>query len=496
MTPVNPLDYAFYTFEPRPDQPNRYDEQTAFMDSRHAGLTACLGGNGSGKSVCALAKAVDFMLFNEPIRKDFPFWIISNTFEQVMEICWKEKLHQQGHLPPHFVDWGRIRWYDRKSDWPHSVPLVPYRGTDKNWVIRFKSQDQGREVFQGESIGGFLFTEQFHHELLIEVMARCRDYGGYGNKIAEFCPINPEKSIWLQEMDESGTIPESWGLYHTNTECAVEAGQFDANLFQDMFAMVPESMKATRMKGLWGAYEGLVYPEFNPAIHCLPEDWEIPHGCYHRRFLDWGAGPHNPFACLWACRNARGQWFIYDEYYSTEPIDAFKHLMAIQDRWPWPKHNPYYGVTWADPSEAGWIRAASEMQNYAPGYESMLIQGANNSRDDGINHVKWLLDPKDMLADENGKPQPHLFVVKDRCPNLIREFRTHRYLNPPSSNGNNPRTPAAEVLKANDHALDALRYGVYSEASQTGLVPRTIARQHSPGRHGVQISSSKFQGAK
>lgn len=495
---LNPLDLAFYWFQPRPDNVARYDEQTAFMESRHAGLTALLGGNGSGKSVCALMKAVEFLLYGPPpLQRDFQFWVISNTFQQVMNICWKEKMHNFGLLPPHMIDWARIRWYDKKSDWPHAVPLIDHRESPgRNWVIEFKSQDQGRETFQGESIGGFVFTEQFNQDLLTETMMRCRVFGGYGNKLAEFCPINPEKSIWLQEMDESGKIPESWGLYHTNTECAVEAGQFDKNLFRDAFATVPLAMRETRMKGLWGSYSGLVYPEFNPTIHCISEDeWEdmldMRVACYYRRAMDYGQGPENPFACIWACRNGLGQWFIYDEYYSTDPIDPIKHLKRIHDQQLWPKSNPYYGMTWADPSAEGAIRIASRLTDYAPGYDSLNIQGANHDRDEGINHVRWLLDRQEGIKNENGDPQPMLFVVKEKCPNLIREFRVHRYLQS-SGLGLNPQAARAEVLKKDDHLLDALRYLVFSEHCQTGVTPQMISR-HRQVPKGLQFESKKFK---
>lgn len=485
---IDPRDLAFYRFEPRIDQPERYDEQTAFMDSRHAGLTVLLGGNGSGKSVCALMKVVEFLLYGAPpIQRDFPFWIISNTYQQVQDITWKEKLHNFGLLPPHVIDWSRIRWNDRKADWPYSVPLVDHKDSPgKNWLIEFKSSEQGSDTFAGSSIGGFLFTEQFHRSLLEEVIARCRVYGGYGNKLAEFCPVNPEKSIWLQDMDENNEIPDSWGLYHTNTECAVESGQFDANLFRDMFAMVPQAMRPTRMKGLWGSYEGLVFPMFNLKVHGLPDGWEIPPNCEHRRGIDWGSGPENPFACVWMCRNSVGQWFIYDEYESSEGINGWEHLRRIQDQVVWPADRWNYGTTWADPADHGWIRAASEMPQYIKECGEFVIQKADNSRDDGLNYMQWLMEPDIALAGPDGVPKPRLFVHK-KCENWIREVRTHRYLLPPATTSVNSRTVRPEVLKKWDHLLDATRYVAYSEAGVRGMTPKTLAKQHNAKRFGIHL---------
>ena len=104
-TTLNPSDLAYYTFKPRPNQPHRYDQQLAFFQSQHPGVTFLLGGNGAGTSTLALAKMVEFILTTPPPRKDTPFWIIAESYEQTMNVCWKEKLDQLGHLPPQEVEW-------------------------------------------------------------------------------------------------------------------------------------------------------------------------------------------------------------------------------------------------------------------------------------------------------------------------------------------------------------------------------------------------------
>ncbi len=407
-------------------------------------------------STLALAKMVEFILTTPPPRKDTPFWIIAESYEQTMNVCWKEKLDQLGHLPPQEVEWERIRWYKPNNNWPFSVPLKPWPGRPgKNWQLVFKSYDQGRGKMQGESIGGFLFVEQFPWGLLEEVLRGCREYAFCGNKLAEFTPVNPAISMQLQEMEENGKLPEGWAIYRANTECAVEAGHVSQQWFNQFFGMVPEAMRDVRTKGLWGGFEGSIYPEFDPQIHCMPPGWDIEPGYHHRRMIDWGFGVDNAFCCLFGCRNGSGQWYIYDEYYSTDTqYTVVDHLKAISDRHPWPKSNPYYGVTWADPSNLNCHRIASKLQDYAPGYDSINIQAANNSVDEGIEHVKWLLKPDPALAipDVNGgRPQPRLFISREDCPNLIRQMRTYRRLRS-NKTGLNPRDAADQVLKSDDHA--------------------------------------------
>lgn len=494
---TNPLDLAYYTFRARPDQHHRHDQQTSYLNSKHPGVTFLLGGNGAGTSTLALRKVVDFCLTTPPPRRDTPFWIIAESYEQTMNVCWKEKLHQLGHLPPQEIDWERIQWYKPKNDWPFSVPLLPWRSTPgKNWQLVFKSYEQGRGKMQGESIGGFLFVEQFPWGLLEEVLRGCREYAFLGNKLAEFTPVNPALSIELQTMEENNNLPEGWAIYRANTECAVEHGHVTRQWFNEFFGMVPAAMRDVRMKGLWGAFEGAIYPEFDPAIHCLPEDWDIPANCHHRRMIDWGSGTENAFCCLFACKNGVGQWFVYDEYYSTDTrYTTIDHLKAVSDMHHWPRQSAYYGMTWADPSGLDRLRIASKLQDYAPGYESINIQAGNNSVEEGIEHIKWLLDCKQSLAteDKNGKmvPQPSLFIVRDNCPNLVRQMRTYRRLKS-SDSGLNPASARDAPLKKDDHAVDALRYGLFSEATQAGVSPSTMSRMHTPEKHGVQVHSERL----
>ena len=484
---------AFHKLLPRHDQAHRYDEQSAFLFSNLPGVTFLLGGNGAGTTTLSLCKVVQFLVTNPAPRKDTPFWIIAETYEQTMNVCWKEKLDQLGLLPAEMIDSERIRWFKQDNGWPFSVPLKPRdEDPDHNWQLVFKSYEQGRSKMQGESIGGFLFVEQFPWGILEEVLRGCREYTFQGNKLAEFTPVDPVLSIRLQEMEEENALPHGWAIYRANTECAVEAGHVSRQWFDQFFGMIPESMRDVRMKGLWGGFEGLVYPEFDLAVHGLPEAWDLPPGCDHRRMIDWGFGVDNAFCCLFACRNGVGQWFVYDEYYSNDTrFSVIEHLKGISNRHPWPSMNSHYGVTWADPSSPNCLRIAESFCIHAPGYDSLNILAAKNSVEEGIELIKRLLKPDPLLASEDGRPQPRLMIVREKCPNLVRQMRTYRRLKS-NKRGLNPRDARDEVLKADDHAVDALRYGVFSEAAMTGFTPSSMAREHNPLRHGIQIQSSRL----
>ena len=479
--------YAYYSFEPRRNQPERYDQQMEFFKSKHPGVTFLLGGNGSGTTTCALAKIVEFMIKTPAPRHDTPIWIIGPTYASVMGSCWDEKLDQQGHLPPQHVEWSRIHWYKPNQNWPYSVPLLPMHGdSTKNWKLVFKSFIQGRTAMQAESIGAFLFVEQFPWGLLTEVLRGTREYNFVGNKLVEFTPVDPHLSAPLQEMEEEDKLPRDWAIYRANAECALEAGHISQQSWDNFYSTLPESMRDVRTKGLWGGYEGLIYPEFNIHVHCLPDDWEVPPSLTHRRSIDWGSGQNNAQVCLFAARDGLGCWYIYDEYYSTDvTLDTIRHLKQIQDMVYWPQHNPKYGVTWADPAGLDRFRIAGRMAEYAPGYQSMNIQPAYNSQQAGIDHIKYLLTPDKALAlpdvvDEyTGMPkaQPRLFILKHKCKNLVRELRSYQWMKQPDITLN-PKNVKMVPQDFDNHCCDALRYLLYSESCQTNVAPTVLSTKH------------------
>lgn len=482
----------YQLFQPRPDDPENWDQQTAFFNSKNAGVTFLLGGNGAGTTETALGKVARFVLHQQPPpRADTPFWIIAGSYEQVMKACWKEKLHGHGRIPDSEVDWRRIRWYREKDGLPYTVPLKPWPGRPgKSWTLCFKSYEQGRQQMQAESIGGFLFVEQFPWGLLEEVLRGCREYDFVGNKLAEFTPVDPLLSEPLEAMMEEDTLPPDWGVYHANTECALKAGHITQQWFNTFFGMVSEEMRPTRMRGAFGGYEGLIYQRFSPTIHIIDDDQamdEMVAGVFHSRGMDWGAGPENPFGCVWGYRTGTGACTIYDEYYSNDQnFTTHDHLKSVCDQWPWPAQHPCYGETFADPSDPGNIRLASKFSRYCDGYDNFNITPARNAVHEGIEYVQYMLAKNPVI----GRP---LLRISKRCKNLIRELKAYRW-EKSSDRGINPRDAKPVPLKKNDHLCDALRYLLFSQADRLGHTAEAFSVVPDAKRHGVQLKRTRQRG--
>jgi hypothetical protein len=321
---------------------------------------------------------------------------------------------------------------------------------------------------QARSVGGFCFSEQFPYIMLTEVLARCREYNFPGSKFCEFTPLDPAKSVEIETMLENDSLPEGWAVYGANTECAMEAGHVSKAWFEEFYGAISDEMRETRLTGQFATYEGAIYPSFNPAIHATKkgERLRVPVNCDHRRAIDWGSGPEHAFVCLWGAKSARGDWYIYDEYWSTSQNATFLiHCDEIQQKWEWPD-DMRHGTTYADPSEPSWMRVFAQ---------HMAISSARNSVMSGIEAVRCALK-----IDAVG--HPGIMIDRDACPNLMREMRTYRWKRS-TGKGANPQDAKPEPLKRDDHAVDALRYLVLTDQAQSTGGPDNRRVQREVPKH-------------
>lgn len=406
------------SFRPRPDRPDEFDEQTAFVNSQ-AKFSVCLGGTGSGKTHAAAYRTARFVLDHLPPRPRCPFWIIGETFEQVCAACWDEKLST---LIPTETIWN-IDWYRPNRNWPFAVTLRDPRNRDRpGWCLEFKSYSQGRAHMQARSIGGYWFNEECPFEIVEEVMGRCRDYDSPG--WADFTPIDVRSPEWPEFYDHP---PPDWRFFHLNTEMndALAPGWAERYL-----ATVPEDMRDTRRTGVFASYSGQVFKEFRRAVHVIPA-FALPHNWRRIRGIDFGF--NNPFCCLWIARDGDGRYYVYDEHYRSRALNA-EHAREIKRR-AWDTHSPVYGPTYSDHD------AQQRAELAQLDIHTTLANKSSIAR--RIALLRSL-----MLVQPDGKPRLYIF---ERCKNLIRELRLYKW--PTAGGGDNARNPADLPVDKDNHCL-------------------------------------------
>ena len=250
---------------------------------------------------------------------------------------------------------------------------------------------------------------------------------------------------------------------------------------------LPEALQRQLMDGDWGAFEGAAY-DIDDRIH-LPPIFAIPAEWERFEFMDHGTS--NPAAWYIVATDYDGNLVIFDEYYRGRCLIS-DHCSAVLDRreawyptWSGPDGRPLsqHPRVIADPSVTTSLGTLSSKQGIpatiATEYQDQsegrinLIPG-NNDRQAGKARIQQLLriDPDrhfpewHPLRGERGAPQ--LFIVKQRCPNLVEQLKAAPILDLESG-----KKDAGEIVDpdwegAYGHAHAALRYGVMSrpDASQ------------------------------
>ena len=200
---------------------------------------------------------------------------------------------------------------------------------------------------------------------------------------------------------------------------------------------------------------GTYFTEWNPRIHvvepsALPPEW--------RRFCMLDYGHEAPSALYWGAINADSHVVLYRELYRsgltfsklaeefvalTPANEKIEYLVADPSIWS------VKGENEADLSGAEiFERRVSELTRNAQ-YKGIRLERGNNDRLNGWGVVREHLRP---YADPQGKTTAKLQVF-ETCTNLIRTFPIAIH---------DERNPEDIDTDGEDHALDALRYGLMS----------------------------------
>jgi phage terminase large subunit len=221
--------------------------------------------------------------------------------------------------------------------------------------------------------------------------------------------------------------------------------------------------------GDWDAFEGQAFPSWNEENHVISVyEWqqiqqEQNFDLWPKwRATDWGFSA--PWCCLWLAKNILTQHvYAYRELYKTG-IVVPNQARLIREVTP---GNENISHTFADPSM--WARSTvddditSTADKYAE--NGVILTKADNDRLSGKRKVD------EMLSDSpDGKP--YLQIVES-CTNLIRTMPLL-----PTSESN----PEDVETKAEDHAYDALRYGLSNQNLTPSISEKVINKRSPLGR--------------
>jgi len=378
-------------------------------------VIAFFGGIGNGKTFAGIAKALMRVINpdNPPqlgmiARQTYPE-LRDSTQRTFFELC-----HLMGMLP-------EVRYEYRKQE--NRVKFL------NGHEIIFRSLDDPAKLLS-INLGWFYIdqAEEVSEEVFLTLLGRLRAVSDPQCWITG----NPLGHNWIWHRFIHDPVPGNI-IFNAKTEENIHnlpEGYVDSlkNNYNEIWIN-------RYLYGSWDAFEGQIYPDFEPSIHVKNHFTVAPEW---RRFIGIDHGRTNPTAVLWGAVDQDDILYIYREHYEAGQ-DVDYHARAIQAHLNEGRYETYV----IDPSTGAGKKDDPETIGNRYRQLKIPVINANNDVQGGIDKVTEYF--------KHGK----IFIHKS-CENLIRELINYQWEQPSASRIelNQPERP----LKKDDHSCDALKY--------------------------------------
>ena len=314
-----------------------------------------------------------------------------------------------------------IRW--RRGDKVMEVR----RGVVTNYFEVFGGKDEASyTLIQGRTLAGVLLDEVvlMPRSFVEQALTRCSVDGA---KLWFSCnPGSPQHwfyTEWIQRHEARNTL-----YLHFEMTDNPGLSQKTLERYQAMFSGV---FYDRYIRGLWVLAEGLIYPMFGEG--CLVDN--PPQG--GRYYISCDYGTLNPFSAgLW-CWDGKTATRVAEYYYSGRQEQRHKtdedYYTALEQL---PGDKPVQAVI-VDPSAASFIEVIRRHKRFQ-------VRKAKNDVLAGINTTARFL-------------QDGTIKIHRSCSACIREFGLYRW---------DEKAETDRPVKENDHAMDDIRYFVYTVLRQ------------------------------
>lgn len=372
----------------------------------------------------------------------FMFWSMSRGENLNYALCGKTVSSTRRNIIEPLVPMLIMRGMKVKEIKTEGKLIVSYKGK-KNFYYIFGGKDESSQsLIQGITLAGILFDEValMPKSFVDQGMARC---SVEGSKLWFNC--NPEgprhwfKTEHIDKAEERGYLDLHFCL-RDNPSLSEET----INKYEHMFSGI---FYKRFILGEWAFADGVVYSNIpdNTWYNNSNRDEVVPikireHDIHPFYGVDYGTT--NPQVYLEVFRYMSPDskipyFYVEKEYYwnsreslrqktDNEYVNDFKQFRSDEN----------YQYIIIDPSAESLFVAHQQAGD-------KVIKAKNDVRP-GISMLNTLF----TLG--------HIKINKDECPNLVAELGLYQWDTKKSENGKE------EVVKANDHACDALRYAIFT----------------------------------
>lgn len=401
-----------------------------------------MGGNGTGKTwgvgayelTCHLTGEYPVWWNGRVFDGPIDAWVAGDTRETVRDIIQAKLLGEVGKMGDSALGTGMIP-RDKIVGEPRYLPntnkaadfvIIKHKSGGES-ILAFKAYEQGRKAFQGTEKHFIWLDEEPPYDVYLECLQRGRKVNGI--VLTTFTPLSGYTDVvesflnWEQENAKGAKkmlVVCTWD----------DVPHLSADWKASTLASTPMYLRDARMQGQPTAGEGKIYPveedQFVIPPIAIPNHW--------RRCFGFDSGWHNTAAVWFAYDKDNDVAYIYSEYKRGEQtIDV--HAVALKARGAWIPGN----------GDAA-AREGHSNEKVINAYQGrgVNLQLADKGVDAGITEVLSRLTTGRLK-------------VFSTCPKWLHEFRMYSY----DDKGN--------VVKKNDHLMDATRFGVMSALKRAEL---------------------------
>jgi hypothetical protein len=243
------------------------------------------------------------------------------------------------------------------------------------------------------------------------------------------------------------------------------AHNLEADFIKTLESSYKGQFRDRYLGGKWGAFEGLIYPSFDPDFHMTDKENIMRYlfsmkamGIKLKALQGFDFGIASPSCYLYGFETPMGMPIILDGYYrpSPDPMDDGLEIQRIQGR-----YDPYIDNSYpilADPSifkrttfkrdGSGATTIASILRD---DFDLYLKRGQNEILS-GIAKVSSYMNIKEMPNPLTNEREGPGIIIAKHLTFIADEFGSYFW----KTNTSNERID--EPIDRNDHSMDALKY--------------------------------------
>lgn len=375
----------------------------------------------------------------------FILWSNQNYDRQQFAICGKTlgSLTRNVIVPLKEILINRgFKVVERRSD---AKLIISYKGHTNTYYLFGGRDERSQDLVQGVTLAGVLFDEValMPRSFVEQALGRC---SVEGSKYWFNCnPEGPQHWFYTEHVikaEEKGYI-----RLHFILEDNPSLSKDIINRYKSMFTGI---FYKRFILGEWAFADGVVYDCFNEDKNCYTEEskgWVLPISILENDPMNGGTpyygsdyGVNNPMVFLQVYKyRAPGDpiphFYVDNEYYYNSKVHMTQKSDEeyVTDFFQFNGDTNYKSII-IDPSASSLIVALRKRGG--------KVMKADNDVEEGIRMVYSLM------------ATGHIHINKTRCPNLVNELGLYVWDKKKSEKGKET------VVKANDHALDALRYAI------------------------------------